>query len=131
MTTDMDPSTDVEVKTVGSFAWVLERLDPNEPMFAHVDLSKLPTWRTGEVAKSFFHKSTAWMRWHERNGHLASVNGEDLTPRAATGAREYTLADIERVAHNLFDHARIDLNTLHLVLAECRLKALGWGVPLL
>lgn len=71
-----------------------------------------PTFRIAEVTKVFFARSPDWMRWliaeHDARGDIFLLDGEELsTDRTPSGARVYTLSDIEKVAVALHQNGRI------------------------
>lgn len=73
-----------------------------------------PTFKIGEVAKVFFARSPDWLRWlstqNEQGGGIFELGGQPLTVRRTTSeARIYTLVDVERLAHALLEHGRIDM----------------------
>lgn len=72
-----------------------------------------PVFRISEVAKVFFARSADWLRWlgtqHDADGGIFELDGRELTiKRTETGNRTYTLVDVERLAHALLQHGRID-----------------------
>lgn len=73
-----------------------------------------PTFKIGEVARIFFARSPDWLRWldgkkHEPSGGVFELEGKPLeVERTDAGARIYTLVDVERIAHALLEHRRID-----------------------
>lgn len=73
-----------------------------------------PTFKIGEVAKTFFARSPDWLRGlgtqQEREGGVFELDGEPLEfKRTDSGARIYTLVDVERLAHALLEHRKIDV----------------------
>lgn len=97
----------------------------------------VPTFKVKEVAEVFFGKSVDWLRWRMRpddkrvkdkvTGEVTVIPGEhpdgffilDGEPlefkRTDPGARYFTLADIERMAHALAQGGHIDGARLALV----------------
>jgi hypothetical protein len=84
-----------------------------------------PRFSVSEIAKVFFAKSTHWVRWREREGHFQLGEEAVGTSRTAAGARQYSLSDVEQMAHALRSHGHITQvqfrQTLALVKAEARL----------
>lgn len=75
-----------------------------------------PTFTVSEVAKVFFGRSPHWVRWRERKGFF-TLDGEDVSGhRTETGARSYTLGDIEQMAHALAQNGAINGTQLNLAL---------------
>lgn len=94
----------------------------------------IPTFKAKEVAEVFFGKSVDWLRWRMRSndkrvkdpatGRTKVIKGDhpdgffllDGDPmdfkRTDPGARFFTLADIERMAHALAQGQHIDGQTL-------------------
>lgn len=104
------------------------RLPTDQFILDGVDVSEEPIFTVSEVAKMFFALSPHWIRWRERKGDFI-LDGEDVSgQRNETGARRYTLADIEKMAHALAAKGAINgaqlTNTLLLVQTEARL----WGL---
>lgn len=74
-----------------------------------------PVFSIAQIAKIFFARSADWVRWLSNQGHkndgevVFVLDGKALeTKRTESGSRFYTLADVERVAHALVEHHRID-----------------------
>lgn len=91
----------------------------------------LPNFSVQEAAKSFFARSSDWLRWRYREakdfpqGYFV-LDGVVLEPkRNPKGQRYYTLADIERMAHALSQTGAIDgemfSNIMETVLNVARL----------
>jgi len=91
----------------------------------------LPNFSVQEAAKSFFARSSDWLRWRYReakefpDGYFV-LDGVVLEPkRNPKGQRYYTLADIERMAHALAQTGAIDgemfANIMETVLNVARL----------
>lgn len=73
-----------------------------------------PLFKIGEVAKIFFARSPDWLRGlgtqQEREGGVFELDGAPLEfKRTGSGARIYTLVDVERLAHALLEHGKIDV----------------------
>jgi hypothetical protein len=67
-----------------------------------------PTFKVAEVASTFFARSPDWLRWVSGKNDFR-INGELLEiQRTDSGSRRYTLVDIERLAHALFQAEKID-----------------------
>jgi hypothetical protein len=72
-----------------------------------------PVFPIAQVAKTFFARSADWMRLlgqkQDQQGGVLELDGQALVvKRTDTGSRYYTLVDIERMAHALLEHGRID-----------------------
>jgi hypothetical protein len=90
-----------------------------------------PNFSVQEAAKTFFGRSSDWLRWRYREGRdlpdgYFVLDGVILEPkRNPKGQRYYTLADIERMAHALVQNGAIDgqvlANILEIVLQVARL----------
>lgn len=60
-----------------------------------------PTFTTKQVSTTFFGMSPFWLRWRERQGDTV-LDGVKVEPsRTEAHARQYNLADIERLSHAL------------------------------
>jgi hypothetical protein len=67
-----------------------------------------PSFKVAEVASTFFARSPDWLRWVSSKNDF-KINGEPLEiQRTESGSRRYTLVDIERLAHALFQADKID-----------------------
>lgn len=76
-------------------------IDPDRLMFSAIEIpEKEPTFTIGEVVKVFFGLSVYWLRWRDRQGMLV-YNGRRIGRRTSSGARNYTLPDIEKMVHAL------------------------------
>lgn len=74
---------------------------PDKLMLEGIDVSFEPRFSVAEVAKVFFGRSPHWLRWVERKGRI-KFDGEPVSvSRTEVGARTYTLADVEKMAHGL------------------------------
>lgn len=95
-----------------------------------------PSFAVQEVAKVFFGRGPDWLRWRyrrvERDGEVILpygyfvLDGVPLeTKKTPAGARYYSLADIERMAHALAQTGGIDgaqlANTVLLVKTIARI----------
>lgn len=89
----------------------------------------VPNFSVQDTAKFFFARSADWLRWRGRPVHPHKkgaacnerchpygyfvLDGEPITiKRTEAGARVYTLADVERMAHALAQNGALDGNTL-------------------
>jgi hypothetical protein len=95
---------------------------------APVDERLTPNFAVQETATTFFGRSPDWLRWRYRaddpkrskvrfpNGYFV-LDDEVLDPKTTpSGARYYTLADIEKMAYALHDNAVLDGTQLACVL---------------
>lgn len=94
-------------------------VDPERLMLEGVDTSGGPTFSIGEVTKMLGQK-THWLRWREKR--LATGEGIQVGTRREieiedeggepdphlVGARQYTLSDMEKLAHLLAERGHID-----------------------
>lgn len=107
-------------------------IDPNKWLFPHqFEPTKpgsmvRPTFSVAEVAKFFFARSAAWMRSSERKATLDDVPLTEFFGRGVGERREYTLYDIERVAHGLAQSGLISGERLRLALRLLQLEAQCW-----
>jgi hypothetical protein len=85
-----------------------------------------PTFTVTEVAKVFFARSAAWLRNSERKATLDDKPLVDFLARDAGERREYTLYDIERIAHSFAQGGLIPGERLRLVLRLLQLEAQLW-----
>lgn len=103
------------------------RIDPDSLMLAGIDTSKAPLYSVGEVAKVFFARSAHWVRWVEREGKLV-IDGKPVAQeRSKAGSREYSLTDIELMAHALAINGAITGAQLRLALAQVGLQSELYG----
>lgn len=96
------------------------RLDDKKLLLAGIDVSAGPTFTVSEAAKVFFGRTSHWIRLNEANGNLALDGVAVGSARTSSGARVYTLADIELMAHALMSHHTISgaqLNNALLVVS--------------
>jgi hypothetical protein len=97
-------------------------------LFDDVDpaaIEEEPRFSVGELAKVFFGRSSHWIRWNERKGRLI-LDGEPVgASRSKSGARTYSLVDVERMAHALAMNGGITgeqlLNALRIVQVQGRI----------
>jgi DNA-binding transcriptional ArsR family regulator len=100
-------------------------IDTEHLLFEHIDTyTKGPRFSVGEVSKTFFARSSQWLRDQENEGYLVVEGvGMVIPRREGKYARYYTLADIEMVAHALAYHRRISGSKLRSILLA--LKSIG------
>jgi hypothetical protein len=102
-------------------------ISSRKSIVAGFDVSEAPRYTVKEVAKFFFGKSSHWVRWKEKEGDL-NVNGKQVADhRTDGGARYYTLADVEKMAHALCRNGAIDAHHLKYALRLVRIEAQVWG----
>jgi hypothetical protein len=68
---------------------------PKRLIFEAVDTSHGPVFSVGEAARIFFGQKPEWLRWQERQ--MTGTYGF----RNASQMRQYSLADVELLAHAL------------------------------
>ena len=86
-----------------------------------------PTFGPTEVAKVFFGRGDSWLRINERKALLDGVPLEKLLPPRPPGdKREYTLYDIERMAHAFAASGIITGERLRIALRLLQLEAHLW-----
>jgi hypothetical protein len=85
-----------------------------------------PTFTVTEVAKFFFARSSAWMRNNERKASLDDQSLVEFLGRGVGERREYTLYDIERIAHSFAQSGFISGERLRLALRLLQLEAHCW-----
>lgn len=101
------------------------RLRLNDKMFGTDKNGRpAPNFSVQETAVAFFGRSPDWLRWRYRADDPAKgkprfpkgyfvLDGERLEPKTtASGARYYTLADIEKMAFALYDNEVFDAESL-------------------
>lgn len=107
------------------------RLDDRRFIFEGIDTSREPIFTVSEAAKFFFGRSAHWIRWQEANGHfMLSMDGKQVPVgdrRTESGARCYTLTDVELIAHALAEHNAINGRQLNDVLLLASTSARVWG----
>lgn len=120
----------------------MERVDPENRMyFEDIDTSVIPDrfdpdgnplpgpkFSVSEVAKVFFGRTPHWIRWLENQGRTTLEGRPVATARTEHGSRQYTLGDIELLAHALNENDAIDMAQLVLAVNTARNIALAWGV---
>lgn len=92
-----------------------------------------PVFRVAEVARTFFGKSSDWLRLlikeHAARGQVFVLDGKDLiTHRTDTGNRIYNLADIELMAHALLQSGKIDVRQFITTLNILRWVAYSYQI---
>lgn len=90
-----------------------------------------PTFKITEVAKVFFFRSADWLRWLDRldkEEPVFELDGNPLTIQRTEkgGSRIYTLVDVERLAHALLQHAKIDGSQFELAIGILLRMAIGY-----
>jgi hypothetical protein len=85
-----------------------------------------PTFSSSEVSKVFFARSAAWLRNSERKATLDGKPVVDFLARGAGERREYTLYDIERIAHAFAAGGLIPGDRLRLTLRLLQFEAQLW-----
>ena len=104
-----------------------DRLDPDRLILEGIDVSEGPHFSVGNVSTFFFARSPHWIRWLERKGQLV-LDGKPVgDSRSERGARYYTLADVELIAHALAENRAINAAQLRLALMMVRLQAEMYG----
>jgi hypothetical protein len=107
-------------------------IDPDQWLFPHqFEAIKpgsrvRPTYNVNEVGKFFFARSAAWMRANEKKAALDGIPLIEVLGRGAGARREYTLYDIERVAHSFAQGGVISGERLRLALRLLQLEAHCW-----
>jgi hypothetical protein len=123
-------------------ALAMERVDPEDRLyFEDVDTTVIegrndaegnplagPLFSVSEVAKVFFGKTPHWIRWLEGQGRTTLEGRPVATTRTEHGSRQYTLADIELLAHALHENDAIDMAQLVLAVTTARNIALAWRI---
>jgi hypothetical protein len=117
-------------------------LDPERWVTEGVDTSREPHYTISELAKFFFNRSPAWVRWRERKGcfildAIYDKKGKEYVPtktsihfgvrRTDEGARYYTLADVEGIAHALCQKGDINATQRDLALFAVAVEARIFG----
>ncbi len=100
-------------------------------MFDAVDFSKVETFSTSEVARFFFFRSAAWMRWKHGEGAFKNpTTGDVVEPsRDRRNARRYTVLDIERLAHAMYANGSISEAQLLAIKGLLWWTGVGAGIP--
>lgn len=106
------------------------RIDPDKMMFQDLDRDvRQPVFTVNEVAKTFFARTSFWMRMAEREGWLVYKGTPIVPARTAKNAREYRLGDVERIAHSLATQGKISGAKLRNILLALRAVADIWEIP--
>lgn len=85
-----------------------------------------PTFEPGEITKIFFNRSSHWLRWRERQGHIV-YDGEVVGSRTDVGSRYYTLGDVEKMIHALMQNGAVDAQRGYNALMVVRYIAIVHG----
>lgn len=98
-----------------------------EPLVAPPGRIIRPLYGVPETAKFFFGRGSSWLRVNERKAMLDGKPLEEVIgPRDANQRREYTLYDIERMAHAFAESQIITGERLRLALRLLQLQAHVW-----
>jgi hypothetical protein len=137
----------VSPESLGRDYWIYDQMLPVHEELVDEDGNPvpLPNFTVKETAKMFFARSADWLRWRGRavhNGHKADdgkpcndrchplgffvLDDVVIEPRRTeAGARFYTLADVERMAHALAQNGALSteklIDTIMLIKWEARL----------
>lgn len=87
-----------------------------------------PTFKIGEVAKVFFARSPDWLRWL---GSRKDADPDSMVldvRRTDAGSRIYTLVDVERIAHTLLEHEKINAWQFTYAISTVCAMALQYGI---
>lgn len=90
-------------------------------MYDKIPYDAGPQWGIGEMAKTFFDRTSHWVRWLESNrrgkaDHLV-LDGKPVGRRKDPGGvRTYGLRDIEDIAYALASNGRLDGTRLRSIL---------------
>jgi hypothetical protein len=98
-------------------------LDSDQMMLEGIDTSKKPTFSISEMARFFFGRTPHWIRWLESKEPLALDGIPIKEMRTASGARQYDLATIEKMAHAYAANGRISGAQLRRALVMIRVQA--------
>lgn len=107
-------------------------IDPDKWLFPHQfepirpGQSVRPTFTVTEVAKFFFARSPAWMRANEKKSYWDEKPLSEFLGRRIGDRREYTLYDIERIAHSFAQSGFISGERLRIALRLLQLEAHCW-----
>lgn len=107
------------------------KIDPSVKVFTDVDLSKMPVFKTTQVAEVFFQRSGPWLRWLEREKFFVDPDtGVKLhIPRdPETHIKLWSLKEIEELADILYRNGRINPQQVLVATIIMRYVAIGWGV---
>lgn len=108
---------------------ILDSIPEDKFILDGIDVSEGPHFTVSEVGKVFFERGAHWVRWREKTGGFV-LDGEDIKVARASGkvgVRQFSLSDVEKVAHALAQQNAIDsqqlVNTLRVVHAIAKV----WG----
>jgi hypothetical protein len=102
-------------------------LDPDRLMLDRIDTSGGPLFSVMEACKAFGFQSVHWLRLQETSGYL-TYNGKPIeVHRSGHNARQFTLSDMEIVAHGLVQNHRISGEHAVLILKTINLMAKMYG----
>jgi hypothetical protein len=106
-----DPALVVTNPEIKGDSFIFEGIDTDH---SPTDPSKPgPMFTVSEVSKFFFGRSPHWVRWRERKGFF-TLDGKDVSGhRTETGARAYTLGDVEMMSHALAQNGAINGSQLN------------------
>lgn len=128
----------VGMMPVGAGTFVVDVAPPDGRRFWLTD-EMLPRGRNGklktayrisEMTKFFFGRSPDWMRWLDgRPEGVFKIDGAELIiKRTEAGSRYFTLADVERLAHALLEHGRIDGQQFISTISLVKWVAFSYGI---
>ena len=90
----------------------------------------VPNYSVQDAAKVFFARSADWLRWRGRpnmpkhpDGYFVLDGVKIEEKRTEAGARVYTLADVERMAHALAQNEALDGRALTNVIMIVKWQA--------
>lgn len=115
------------------YVLVTTGIDPDKLMLTGVHPDASPVFTISEMARFFFARSNHWVRWLEQKGKMVAADAEGNPRkvgqrRTESGARVYTLGDVEEVAHALAQQRVISglqlQHTLTIVLAQAQMYEL-------
>lgn len=87
-----------------------------------------PTFKIGEVAKTFFARSPDWLRWLGHQQEEGTQGSVLEVSRTKAGSRIYDLVDVERIAHTLLEHKRISVRQFVGAISIIRWMAYSYGI---
>lgn len=94
-----------------------------------------PTFSIAAVTKVFFARSPDWLRWlntkHKKKGgeEILVLDGRPLDiKRTDSGNRTWTLVDVERLAHALLQHGKIQPDAFIKTINTIRWMAYNYGI---
>lgn len=98
-------------------------IDPEKMMLKGIDTSSGPLFTISEMAKFFFARSSHWVRWLESKNKML-LDGQPVGQRrSGHSAREYTLSDVEEIAHGLAQQQAITGTQLRQTLTIVKVQA--------